>query len=383
MKLVEMKCKNCGAKLKVNADAKDANCQFCGAEFKIDDEVQHVKYDDMEQAGYEFEKGKIRAQQEHKEKSSNSTDTIIITNRPKKFYENKTFWIVIAWIFFLPFTATYYILKNKKLDNKMKIIIIAVMWIIFIIIGIVSNIQSSEDKKNKIVECYSQETYDKLDELIGIDNIEGYFTDTYSCDEIRLKDQHYKKIDIEMNVDELISIQLDNKYIYNIDDTVDIYDPKTLRIKSKDEASEKLFGKQENNAYYDQEKNIRKFVLNYNKTANNKVNKVEWKSNHTIAYLSFESEKCKINDHEKEFIITCEFNNGKAKVSDYESILKDMIEIHDSNISDETINHAMESGRINNSTANISEKITINYKYRQEANSIRSGDSYIIKMILG
>ena len=64
MKLVEMKCKNCGAQLKVNLEQKQSYCQFCGAEFHIDDEVQHIKYDDMEQAGYEFEKGRIKAQQE-------------------------------------------------------------------------------------------------------------------------------------------------------------------------------------------------------------------------------------------------------------------------------------------------------------------------------
>ena len=64
MKLVEMKCKNCGAQLKVNLEQKHSYCQFCGAEFYIDDEVQHIKYDDMEQAGYEFEKGRIKAQQE-------------------------------------------------------------------------------------------------------------------------------------------------------------------------------------------------------------------------------------------------------------------------------------------------------------------------------
>lgn len=64
MKLVEMKCENCGAQLKVNIEQKHSYCQLCGAEFLLDDEVQHIKYDDMEQAGYEFEKGRIKAQQE-------------------------------------------------------------------------------------------------------------------------------------------------------------------------------------------------------------------------------------------------------------------------------------------------------------------------------
>ena len=40
-----MKCKNCGATLKVNSDNKDVNCTFCNTTFKIDDEVQHIKYD--------------------------------------------------------------------------------------------------------------------------------------------------------------------------------------------------------------------------------------------------------------------------------------------------------------------------------------------------
>ena len=64
MKLVEMKCKNCGAQLKVDVEKNHSYCQFCGTEFKIDDEVKHVKYDNMEQSGYEFEKGRMRAQKE-------------------------------------------------------------------------------------------------------------------------------------------------------------------------------------------------------------------------------------------------------------------------------------------------------------------------------
>lgn len=378
MKLVEMKCKNCGAKLKVDPEVKNANCQFCGAEFKIDDEVQHVKYDDMEQAGYDFEKGKLRAQAEHRVNNNQN----VPQNQQKK--NNKTLWLVLAWIFLLPFMATYYIAKSDKLDKKKKIIIISVMWVAFIIFGAISGAQSNEEKKDKIIECYSQEVYDKLDELIGIDNVDGYFSDSYACDRISLKNQHYKSIDVEMDGDNLVSIKLDGKYIYSIDETVDIYDPTTLRIKKKDEESEKLFGKQENNPYYDEEKNIRKFVLDYNKISDNKVNKVEWKNNHSIAWLSFNSEKCKINDHsEMDYIITCEFNNGKAKVSDYESIMNKMVKTYDSSISDDVINSAMENGRTNTSNVvNMTDKITIKYLYYEEQVSIKAKDTYIIEMIM-
>ena len=65
MKLVEMKCKNCGSILEVQPNQKDIKCQYCQTQYKIDDEVVHIKYDNMENAGYEFEKGRVRAQQEN------------------------------------------------------------------------------------------------------------------------------------------------------------------------------------------------------------------------------------------------------------------------------------------------------------------------------
>ncbi len=65
MKLVELECENCGAALKVEEGSNTVNCPYCNASYKIDDEAKHVKYDDMENSGYEFEKGRIKAQKEH------------------------------------------------------------------------------------------------------------------------------------------------------------------------------------------------------------------------------------------------------------------------------------------------------------------------------
>lgn len=67
MKLVELECQNCGAALKVEEGSDVINCPYCNASYKVDDEVKHVKYDDMENSGYEFEKGRIKAQKEHLE----------------------------------------------------------------------------------------------------------------------------------------------------------------------------------------------------------------------------------------------------------------------------------------------------------------------------
>ena len=216
MKLVEMKCKNCGSLLKVNSELKESYCQFCGTEFKIDDEVQHVQYDNMEQSGYEFEKGRIRAKQEYIDSQYNSSNTINNNVQPvKKDY--KMLWIVLAWIFLLPFTATYFIAKSKKLDKTKKIVIITIMWVLFITIAVVSSSLEKEQKKNKIINCFSRETYNQLNKYIGIDNIDGNFSDSYSCDKIDLKDNNYNKIEIEMDGDKLLSIKVDKKYVYKVD----------------------------------------------------------------------------------------------------------------------------------------------------------------------
>jgi len=226
LKLVELKCKNCGASLKVNPESDEINCKYCQTTFKLDDEVKRIKFDDMEQNGYEFEKGRIRAQKENA-----STLNSNITSNQQKKKNNKTLWLVLAWIFLLPFTATYFIVKSNKLDKKKKTIIIVVMWIVFLIIGAFSSAEESQEKKDRIIECYSQEVYEQLDTLIGMENIDGYFDDSYACDNLNLKNQYHKKIIIEMDKENLISISLDNKYIYHIDDSVDIYNPTTLRKK--------------------------------------------------------------------------------------------------------------------------------------------------------
>lgn len=159
MKLLEMKCKNCGALLKVEEDAKDIECQYCNTKYKLDDEVQHIKYDDMEKSGYEFEKGRIRAQQEQKRAQSNYNNLNNVNNTSKK-KDTKTFWLILAWIFLLPFTATYFIAKNNKLDKKKKIVIIAIMWVIFLVIAYANpseNIKNTQSNNQNQTETHIED----------------------------------------------------------------------------------------------------------------------------------------------------------------------------------------------------------------------------------
>lgn len=159
MKLLEMKCKNCGALLKVEEDAKYIECQYCNTKYKLDEEVQHIKYDDMEKSGYEFEKGRIRAQQEQKRAQSNYNNLNNVNNTSKK-KNNKTFWLILAWIFLLPFTATYFIAKNNKLDKKKKIVIIAIMWVIFLVIAYANpseNIKNTQSNNQNQTETHIED----------------------------------------------------------------------------------------------------------------------------------------------------------------------------------------------------------------------------------
>lgn len=136
MKLVEMKCKNCGAKLEVDSEAKEAHCEFCGIDFKIDDEVQHVKYDDMEQSGYEFEKGRIRAQQENE--SNQPTKVVYVNNNNQSKRHGCAFYFLC--LLFLPFVITYYVLKSENISRKGKIIILSILWGIILIFMIVDEV---------------------------------------------------------------------------------------------------------------------------------------------------------------------------------------------------------------------------------------------------
>lgn len=130
MKLISLKCQNCGSEMTVKNDSKEAICEYCGAKFIIDDEMNHIQYDNAEQAGYEFEKGRQRAQYE---KSSQS-----IHNNSSSKKKHTVLWI-LGWICIFPVPLTILIVKNKKLSLAIKILIIVFAWVIWLLIGASSN----------------------------------------------------------------------------------------------------------------------------------------------------------------------------------------------------------------------------------------------------
>ena len=94
MRIVDTTCTKCGANLHIDADRKTAFCEYCGAQLLIDDEVQHLQIDNAESAGYAFEKGRQRAQNEAQVQRHYSAQP---QPAPKK--NKKVVWWVLGWIF--------------------------------------------------------------------------------------------------------------------------------------------------------------------------------------------------------------------------------------------------------------------------------------------
>lgn len=134
MKLVDFKCPNCGSGIKADTDSRTATCEYCGSAFAIDDEslTVNVNLSCQEEAGYQFEKGRQRAQAESK-----STTAAIKQTPPQK--KRKTWLWVLGWIFVFPIPLSILMLnspKTKSIDSRARIGIVVVGWLIYLAIGL-------------------------------------------------------------------------------------------------------------------------------------------------------------------------------------------------------------------------------------------------------
>ena len=70
MKLIDLQCPHCGAKLSDISTDSILECPFCNSKFKIEVDIKPQIPEKMQDVGYEFEKGRIKAQRDLKEKHS-------------------------------------------------------------------------------------------------------------------------------------------------------------------------------------------------------------------------------------------------------------------------------------------------------------------------
>lgn len=166
MKLVTTKCPQCGGAMQIDEQFKKAVCPFCETVFVVDDEKQHIQFDGAEQAGYEFEKGRIKARQEAKKEeamkhivtftppanyhpyNSNRAYNASTEYKPQEYKEQpvryyepapkkKTgiFWWVLGWIFFFPIPLTV-LIGRSKMPLILKILLLTVLWGLVVLVAI-------------------------------------------------------------------------------------------------------------------------------------------------------------------------------------------------------------------------------------------------------
>ena len=159
MKLIDTTCPKCGANLRIDADRKSAFCEYCGAQILIDDEVQHLQIDNAESAGYAFEKGRQRAQNEAQVMSA-------YTYLPAPKKKSKIVWWVLGWIFIFPIPLTIIIARNKKLKTGVKVAIIIAAWGVYLLIGVVGG---AVDKQKSPDDPSASYTSNSMQNLKGSD----------------------------------------------------------------------------------------------------------------------------------------------------------------------------------------------------------------------
>lgn len=155
MIIAEMTCSSCGAHLQVDAGARQAKCGYCGATVLIDDGVRHVQYDNAEQAGYEFEKGRQRAQAE-----ANAYAQQYYAPQYQQPVKKKrhTFWWVMGWIFIYPLPLTIIVCRSKRILFLFKVIIIAAAWLMYpvLVLGLASYDSTSYGSFAFVSSCLSR-----------------------------------------------------------------------------------------------------------------------------------------------------------------------------------------------------------------------------------
>ena len=134
--------------MRIDVDRKQAFCEYCGAQILIDDEVQHLQIDNAESAGYAFEKGRQRAQNE-----AQATRAYTCQSASKK--KSNIVWWVLGWIFIFPIPLTIIIARNKKLKTVVKVGIIVAVWFVYLLIGIVGGMIDKQNNQEETSVTYT------------------------------------------------------------------------------------------------------------------------------------------------------------------------------------------------------------------------------------
>lgn len=220
MKLIDMTCPHCGAHLKVNTELQQAYCEHCGALLMIDNEVQQVQFN-AEQAGYNFEKGRQRAQAEatrYNNATRYTTSPQNTVSKPKK--KRRTWLWVLGWVFIFPIPLTILLLRRKQMKPVLKYGLIALAWIIYLIIGFSG--KSDKDAATNTTESTNIRSlsFTKTDPVtlkIGESYSEGYLNvSTFKISEFSPDDILFVSDNPEVATIAFIKVSLSTHLYYRI-----------------------------------------------------------------------------------------------------------------------------------------------------------------------
>ncbi len=145
MRLKTMTCPNCGSKVRIEKNNKFLTCDYCGNTLFIDEEEDQIPYADPEKAGYEFEKGRQRARSES---MTRQTFQPSYANNRQSYRQNKknnTVWWVLGWLLFFPIPLTVLLVRNQKMNPKLKWGLIIALWLFTAAMGMANE---ADEKKN-------------------------------------------------------------------------------------------------------------------------------------------------------------------------------------------------------------------------------------------
>ncbi len=176
MKFVDVSCPACGARLEITDAQEFVTCEHCGKQFFVDDEVKrsetriehHYSAEDAENAGYLFEKGRMRARQEAEwaKEAQEAEEWARFENQQRE--QNKGCFKLLMWIFCFPIMFLYWFATTDRLSKKAKIIIA-------VIIIAVWAFGSHNKSKTETQSIANMEQTESVDKPISYDALQKLF----------------------------------------------------------------------------------------------------------------------------------------------------------------------------------------------------------------
>ena len=176
MKFVDVSCPACGARLEITDVQEFVTCEHCGKQFFVDDEVKrsetriehHYSAEDAENAGYLFEKGRMRARQEAEWEELSRQAEAWARFEDAEREQNKGCLKFLLWIFFFPIMFLYWLATTDRLSKKAKIIIA-------VIIIAVWAFGSHNKSKTETQSIANMEQTESVDKPISYDALQKLF----------------------------------------------------------------------------------------------------------------------------------------------------------------------------------------------------------------